>query len=199
MPATKATDCGVSSNLCCRSYRVGVASLLYSIVQEMGHVDRVSLGNDVEVSPNQYEVHLSFTCAVKLYVRIMQHPEKTERKRQLDLMMSVLSFLMVPNDCQHVILERYFEDQNTARGSEPCLNSCLKCRRKLATGRINWHKLTRLLMGYCSSSKSPTTAALVKFVREKQTLIFHKSVLFAYSLLQPKSLCLVSQTIAWEV
>jgi len=30
-------------------------------------------------------------------------------------------------------------------------------------------------MGYCSSPKSPTTAVLVKFVREKQTLIFHKS------------------------
>jgi hypothetical protein len=30
-------------------------------------------------------------------------------------------------------------------------------------------------MGYCSSSKLPTTAALVKFVREKQMLIFHKS------------------------
>jgi hypothetical protein len=127
MPATKATDCGVSSNLCCRSYRVGVASLLYSIVQEMGRIDQVPLGNDVELSPNQYEVHLSFTCAVKLYVRIMQHPEKTERKRQLDSMMSVLSFLVVPIDCQQVILERYFDDQNATHCPEPCLNSCSKC------------------------------------------------------------------------
>jgi len=195
MPATKAADCGVSSNSCRRSNGVGVASALYSIVQEMGRVDRVPLGDDVEVLPNRYEVHLSFTCAVKLYARTMQHPEKTERKRQLDLMMSVLSFLMVPNDCQHVILERYFEDQNATRGSELCLNSCSMCRRKQATGRINRHKLTSLLMGYCSSSKSPTTAALVKFVREKQTLIFHKSALFAYSLLQPESLCSVSQKI----
>jgi len=81
MPATKAADCGVSSNSCCCSYRVGVASSLYSIIQEMGHVDQVPLGDDVEVSPNRYEVHLSFTCAVKLYACIMQHPEKTERKR----------------------------------------------------------------------------------------------------------------------
>jgi len=33
--------------------------------------------------------NLSFTCAVKLYARIMQHPENTERKIQLDSMMSV--------------------------------------------------------------------------------------------------------------
>jgi hypothetical protein len=39
MPATKAADCGVSSNSCHRSYRVSVASSLYSIVQEMGRVD----------------------------------------------------------------------------------------------------------------------------------------------------------------
>jgi hypothetical protein len=127
MPATKAADCGVSSTSCCCSYRVGVASSLYSIIQEMGHVDQVPLGDDIEVSPNRYEVHLSFTCAVKLYACIMQHPEKTERKRQLDSMMSVLSFLVVPNDCRQVILERYFEDQNATRGPEPCLNSCSKC------------------------------------------------------------------------
>ena len=36
MPATKAADCGVSSNSCHHSYRVGVASSLYLIVQEMG-------------------------------------------------------------------------------------------------------------------------------------------------------------------
>ena len=39
MMATKAADCGVSSNVCRRSYRVGVASLLYSIVQETGRVE----------------------------------------------------------------------------------------------------------------------------------------------------------------
>ena len=50
----------------------------------MGHVDQVSLGNDVEVSPNQYEVHLLFTCAVKLYARIMQHPERMQMTVRFD-------------------------------------------------------------------------------------------------------------------
>jgi len=177
MPATKAADCGVSSNSCRRSYRVGLASNLYCVVQEMGRVDRVPLGDDGDAELNRYEVHLSFKCAVKLFTRIMQHPEKSERNLQLEDMMSVLCFLVVPNECHHVSLEKYFEDRNTTRAFLPCTHCCCKCRRSRlsTTGRINRGKLTRLLMGYCSTHKSPTTDELVKFVKDRQQLIFHQN------------------------
>ncbi len=82
MPATKAADCGVSSNLCRRSYRNGIPPSMYSIVQEMGRVDRnpSTDTNGGDEILNKYEVHISFMCLVKLYARIMQHPEKTERQ-----------------------------------------------------------------------------------------------------------------------
>ncbi len=64
MPATKAADCGVSSDLCRRSYRIGLPSSFYCIVQEMGRVDRVPRDDDILVVPdNRYEIHISFTCA----------------------------------------------------------------------------------------------------------------------------------------
>ena len=176
MPATKAADCGVSSNSCRRSYRMGIASSLYSIVQEMGRVDRVPTGDDLDPTQNRYEVHLSFTCAVKLYARIMQHPEKSERELQLASFMEVLCFLVIPSECQHVHLERYFEAPDTTRLFESCRNCCPFCNRNRATttGRINRQKLTRQLVGYCSSATPPTTGALIKFVKDRQRLFFHK-------------------------
>ena len=40
MPATKAADCGVSSRLCHRLYRLGMVPNMHMVAQEMGHVDR---------------------------------------------------------------------------------------------------------------------------------------------------------------
>ena len=78
MPATKAADCGLSSTRCCRSYRIGLAPSMYSLVQEMGRIDRNPLSS---VGDNRYEVHISFTGVVKLFVRIMQNPQAEERTR----------------------------------------------------------------------------------------------------------------------
>jgi hypothetical protein len=41
MLATKAADCGVSIAFCWRSYRLGLAPSMYSIVQDMGRVNRI--------------------------------------------------------------------------------------------------------------------------------------------------------------
>ena len=100
MPATKAADCGNSSTLFCRLYRIGIAPSMYSRVQEMGRVDRNPLSS---VGDNRYEVHISFICVVKLFVRIMQNPQAEERATQLASMMDVLHLLVTPNECQHVL------------------------------------------------------------------------------------------------
>jgi hypothetical protein len=96
MPATKAADCGVSSKLCRWSYRVAMPPSFYSIVQEMGRVDRIPIYDKSEYFErnNRYEIHILFICAVKLYSQIMQHPDRTERETQMESMMSILSFLV---------------------------------------------------------------------------------------------------------
>jgi hypothetical protein len=102
MPATNAADCRVSSKRCKRSYRIGLAPSMYSLVQEMGQVDRDPLAG---IRDNRYEVHLSFSCAVKLFVRIMQHPDSDERFIQLASMREVLRLLITLNECQHTLME----------------------------------------------------------------------------------------------
>jgi hypothetical protein len=62
MPATKAADCGVSSNSCRLSYRVGLASKLHTIVQEMGRVDRVPGVDNIDPALNRYEVSIVHVC-----------------------------------------------------------------------------------------------------------------------------------------
>jgi hypothetical protein len=76
MPATKAADCSVSSQLCWRLHHNRLAPLMYSLVQEMGHVNRNLLEGPGD---NPYEVHMSFLCLVKLYVRILQGTDPHEQ------------------------------------------------------------------------------------------------------------------------
>jgi hypothetical protein len=75
---------------------------MYSLVQEMGCVDWNPL---LSVGDNRYEVHISFTCVFKLFVRIMQNPLAEERATQLASMMEELRLLVTPNECQHVLME----------------------------------------------------------------------------------------------
>jgi hypothetical protein len=91
MPATKAADCGASSKLCWRSYHYRLASSMYSLVQEMGRVDRNPLEGPRD---NNYELHMSFLCLVKLYVRILEEPDPHEQAIQLELMNEALKFLV---------------------------------------------------------------------------------------------------------
>jgi hypothetical protein len=121
MPATKAADCGVSSKRCRRSYRIGLAPSMYLLVQEMGRVDRDPL---VGIGDNRYEVHMSFSCAVKLFVRIMQHPEADERLTQLASMHEVLTLLVTPNECQHTLMEKYFKPADSTLEKVQCSVCC---------------------------------------------------------------------------
>jgi hypothetical protein len=68
MPATNATECGVSSHLCQQSYRNDIPPSMYALVQEMGRVDWNPISN---TGNNRYEMHLLFGCLVKMYARIM--------------------------------------------------------------------------------------------------------------------------------
>jgi len=175
MPATKAADCGVSSRLCRRSYRIGIAGSMHVVVQEMGRVDRVTVTNG-SIGDNRYEIHLSFNCLIALYVRIMQHPDVSERATQFAAMFEVLVVLVVPYKCQHALLEEYFANPNSTCQYTPCQSMCNFCSRGAVslTGRINRARLCELLVGFCAG-KENTTAQLVKFIKLNKTSIYHKN------------------------
>jgi hypothetical protein len=91
----------------------------------MSRVDRNPLSS---VGGNCYEVHISFTCVVKLFVRIMQNPLAEERATQLASMMDVLRLLVTPNECQHILMERYFETLDSTLVKENCGEFCSRCK-----------------------------------------------------------------------
>jgi hypothetical protein len=145
MPATKAADCGVSSHLCWRSYRNGLPPSMYSVVQEMGHVGRNPLAGP---GNNRYEIHISFGCVVKMYARIMQNPLQSEQDIQLTSMMEVLALLVTPDQCQHILMERYFKNHSFGRKYKPCRTMCSKCTEisNPITGRVHHSRTANLLV-----------------------------------------------------
>ena len=173
MPATKAADCGVSSKRCRRSYRIGLAPSIYLLVQEMGRVDRDPLAG---IGDNRYEVYLSFSCAVKLFVRIMQHPDSDERLIQLASMREVLRLLVTPKECQHTLMEQYFEQTDSTLEKVQCTLFCSQCKHdtRSLTGRIHRNKLSQLLITF-STGRMQTTDALIKFIKSNKKDIFHKN------------------------
>jgi superfamily II DNA helicase RecQ len=178
MPATKAADCGVSSHLCRRSYRNGIPPSMYAIVQEMGRVDRNPLA---ELGDNRYEIHISLGCVEKMYARIMQHPSPSERTLQYHSLIEVLRFLVCPGECQHSLMEKYFEDKDSRRSYEPCQNMCSKCNSSSnpITGRIDRSRAASLLVAYCAAKKR-TTGELLQFVKAKQKDFFPEDIVLKY-------------------
>jgi hypothetical protein len=94
MLATKVVDRDVSSKLCQQSYCYGLVPLMYSLVQEMGCVDRNPLEGPGDI---QYEVHITFPCLMMLYLRIMQHSDPSKRDIQLLIMFDILKLVVIPN------------------------------------------------------------------------------------------------------
>jgi hypothetical protein len=126
---------------------------------------------------NRYEVCISFSCLVQLYVGIMQEPDPGECKIQLLSMHGVLQILVTPNKCQHVMMERYFESPSSSRVCEPCRAKCTQCTKdlNLLTGRIYRSKLTQMLISFCLVQMQ-TMAALIKSIKTNKKDIFGGSI-----------------------
>ena len=73
LPATAATNCGISSNLCYWSYHVGPPQNMYNLVQEMGRVDRA---RNLPPGHNWYEIHLSYPTFISILVRVISQMKK---------------------------------------------------------------------------------------------------------------------------
>ena len=107
MPATSAANCGVSSINCHNSYRLGFPPSMHMLLQEFGRVDR---DQTLEPGENKYSVELSFMCFVSIYSRVMRESNASDRRKQLSSLFDVLDVLVLPQKCQHVLMEEYFEN-----------------------------------------------------------------------------------------
>jgi hypothetical protein len=178
MPATKAANCGTSSRFCCHLYWNGMAPSYYSLVQEIGHDDWIPIDNHPGGSNNRYEMHLSFPCLVKLYVRILQHSDHSECNVQYQLMMEVLKLVVLSTTCQHALMESYFKNPDSTIPNICCLTKCAFCRNHYQhiIEQIHRETLSRLLIIFCSiGAKNRATNNLVKFFSTNKSLIYHVS------------------------
>ena len=111
-----------------------------------------------------------------VYLRIMQQPDITERLTQFAAMFEVLVVLVVQDECQHVLLERYFSNPHSNIQYSPCGSMCNFCSRRSVslTGRINRERLCELLIAF-STGKENTMSQLVKFIKTHKKSIYHKN------------------------
>jgi hypothetical protein len=124
--ATSAANCGISSKLSLLAVRYGLPPTLVDLLQEMGRVGRATRStSDLQ---DKYHVYLNCNLYLSLLLRIKQQTSIKERAIQLNDLMAVLRFLMLPSQCYHVSLESYFENPEQAMNREPCHTNCSFCR-----------------------------------------------------------------------
>jgi hypothetical protein len=92
-------------------------------------------------------------------------------------MHEVLQVLVTRNECQHVMMERYFKSPSFSRVYEPCRAKCTQCTKdlNLLRGRICRSKLTQMLISF-SSGQMQATAASIKSIKTTKKDIFGGSV-----------------------
>lgn len=125
MPATSAANCGVSSINCHNSYRLGLPPSMHMLLQEFGRVDR---DQTLEPGENKYTVELSFMCFVSIYSRVMRESNASDRRKQLSSLFDVLDVLVLPQKCQHVLMEEYFENPESIDDRVACGGLCSYCQ-----------------------------------------------------------------------
>jgi superfamily II DNA helicase RecQ len=166
--ATTAANCGVGSDDCHCVYHVGTPTTMYNLVQAMGRCDR---DGSLEPGENRFELHLSFNLVLSLYVRIMKCPDEGQRRSQLEHLLEVLRVLVTPYECQHVLIERYFDDGN--QSYHPCGMYCSFFTGSIyrSVGKIRKAPLYSFLVGHFLG-KDPTPKSLMKLLRDKAGSIF---------------------------
>jgi hypothetical protein len=107
-------------------------------------------------------------------------------------MLEVVGLLVVPKECQHVLMEKYFEDPASTRTYVPCATKCVYCTRRIGqlTGRIHRQKLTNSLISFCSRGTTETPASLIEHLKVNKELIFHPNDVPGREVRQIHALCI---------
>jgi hypothetical protein len=174
--ATLAANCGISSTLSLLAICYGFPATLVDPLQEMGHVcwgPRVA-GN----LHDRYHVYLNCDLFLLLLLQIQQVPLAKECSIQLNNLMAVLQFLLLPTQCYHISLEAHFGNSSVNIACEPCHSKCLYCRGEhpqLTTTFCRASLISFLLMKVFILSPVPV-AKLVKVLEDNKSKLFTTSV-----------------------
>jgi len=173
LTATSSANCGISSNDLDNALHEGLPPSLYELLQEMGRVNR-----KLSAIPGEchYEVHISFSSCISLYIRIMSNEDSMERKRLLAEMMLVLKLLMNSEECYHSALENYFE-RECVPNKPRCEIFCSSCDGTISkmTGLFHQRPLMSILATNMTQTKPLTPKALLKLLKQNKTTIFHSA------------------------
>lgn len=146
MPCTSAANCGVSSKLCTRCYRIGPPPNILDLVQEMGRVDRSHTG---ALGANSYHIYLNVPTYIQLWIRTQMDANAAIRSRQAEYLLLTLKHLVLPSKCLHQIIEEHFENPASREDIGPCSNNCSYCLcrewRERVSGEISKSKLINIL------------------------------------------------------
>jgi hypothetical protein len=171
LAATTSANCGVSSPNCHRVYQLGLPTNFYNLVQGMGRCDRSGYnwqGDD------RYEIHVSYPLFLSLYVRCICVKDARERQIQIDDLFRVLRFVMTPEECHHVTLERYFDSPDIQEGSyDLCEQFCSFCKGDYREhcGRLRKLALHRVLSNF-SMSKDMSANDIISWCKLNAGTIF---------------------------
>jgi len=171
LTATSSANCGISSNDLDNALHEGFPPSLYELLQEMGRVDRKK---NATPGTCHYQVHISFSSCISLYVRIMSTSDAAERKRLHHDMMEVVRLLMNPSVCYHTAIETYFE-YLPEPDKMPCGSYCSACDQTItkSTGVIYRRQLMSLLATKVNGDTKVTTKIFMKLLKTNKTTIFH--------------------------
>lgn len=174
MVCTSAADCGVSAKqYLTRGKQKGITATMHYVLQNMGRVDRLNNAGPGECTYE--EVRISFDSVVSLYVRIMRNEDPNERDWQVEQMLDVFWFLVVPSDCYHTLLEDYFEVTRTENKPQ-CQQYCSKCLGHVPTYTKRFHRdvvITLLTEKVFSAATRPIFSSFIKSLKAKKHDIFY--------------------------
>ena len=167
--ATKSAEAGINGKCLEFGKMNGLPSNFYELLQQLGRIGRSS----GQPGSNIFEVHLDFNSVVSIVVRIMKIDEAAERQIQMEQLLEVLKFLVLPTECYHSGMEKKFEWKQTAK--EDCGNYCSKCRDEVAgfTKRVHKRELQSLLTKQVRGTDSLSVRNFVKAMKQSRKSIFH--------------------------
>ena len=175
MPCTSAANCGVSSDLCNKCYRLGPPPNFHDMVQEMGRVDRL---HDAVRGEHTYQIYLNVPTFISLWLRIQTEPVQNVRKKQEADLLEVLKCLVLPVRCYHDAIEEYFENPHTHVSRGGCGDYCSFCTKAYLdiSGSISRLHLVSILTTHVFDKGPIRAEKLMSFFSAKAAQQYKKKI-----------------------
>jgi hypothetical protein len=121
---TSAMNCGISSKLLHFLLFIGFPRRMSELVQTLGRLFR---GPPPRLQQDTIKWVLSLANFIILFQTSASTVDTTERSRQLYELKQVVCFLLLPLECYHITMERYYSHRDSTF-METCSVHCPLCR-----------------------------------------------------------------------